>query len=201
MVDNIAITAGTGTTVATDNISGANYQRIKMVLGADGVADGDVSSSLPMPTSPPVAVPFTITPTVTAGAYATGTVVGGLISITGAARNSGGSGTVQSVIIDVKTTLTAAYDVIFFDTQPTNSTFTDNAALNVNTADLPFRCGTAHCTDLVSLGTPQELQALSQNIVYKLNTGTTLYAVVVLRGAQSFASTTAVVLNFRMLPD
>ncbi len=202
MADNIAITAGTGTNIATDNIGGVNYQRVKMVLGADGSADGDVSSALPMPTSPPTAVHFTVSPTVTAGAYAANTVVGGLISITGAARLSGGSGTVQTVIVDVKTALTQPFDVLFFDTNPTNSTFTDNSTLAVNVADFPYRCGVAHCTDLISLGTPQELQATSCGLVYDLNTGTTLYAVIVMRGTgETLASTTAITLNVIMQPD
>jgi len=39
MVDNVAITAGTGTTVAADDIGGVFYQRVKIALGADGVAN------------------------------------------------------------------------------------------------------------------------------------------------------------------
>jgi len=35
--------------VATDEIGGVDFQRFKMALGADGVNDGDVSSSNPLP--------------------------------------------------------------------------------------------------------------------------------------------------------
>jgi hypothetical protein len=35
--------------VATDEIGGVDYQRIKLVHGADGVNDGDVSAANPMP--------------------------------------------------------------------------------------------------------------------------------------------------------
>lgn len=38
MADNVAITAGAGTTVATDDIAGVHHQRVKLSLGADGVA-------------------------------------------------------------------------------------------------------------------------------------------------------------------
>lgn len=38
MADNIAITQGAGTTVATDDIGGVHYQRVKPTLGADGTA-------------------------------------------------------------------------------------------------------------------------------------------------------------------
>lgn len=49
MADNIPITAGSGTTIATDNIAGVNYQRIKLDNGADGVVGGDVCSTNPLP--------------------------------------------------------------------------------------------------------------------------------------------------------
>lgn len=49
MADNINVTAGTGTIIATDDIAGIQHQRIKIVIGADGVSNGDVSSANPMP--------------------------------------------------------------------------------------------------------------------------------------------------------
>jgi hypothetical protein len=38
MADNIAVTPGAGTTVATDDVGGVQYQRIKVSVGVDGVA-------------------------------------------------------------------------------------------------------------------------------------------------------------------
>ena len=49
MSDNLGYTEGAGAEVATDDVGGIQYQRIKLTLGADGVNDGDVSSSNPMP--------------------------------------------------------------------------------------------------------------------------------------------------------
>ena len=40
MADNVAITAGSGTSVATDDVSGAHYQRVKL---ADGTADSSTA--------------------------------------------------------------------------------------------------------------------------------------------------------------
>ena len=48
MADNVAITAGSGTSIATDDIGGAHYQRIKLATGADGTA-ADVSAAAPLP--------------------------------------------------------------------------------------------------------------------------------------------------------
>lgn len=36
MSDNVAVTAGVGTSIATDDLSGVHYQRMKMGIGADG---------------------------------------------------------------------------------------------------------------------------------------------------------------------
>lgn len=38
MADNVAITAGAGTTIASDDVAGVQYQRVKLALGADGAA-------------------------------------------------------------------------------------------------------------------------------------------------------------------
>jgi hypothetical protein len=38
MADGVAITAGSGTTIATDDVGGVQYQRIKRSVGADGSA-------------------------------------------------------------------------------------------------------------------------------------------------------------------
>ena len=50
MADNVTITPGSGATVAADEIGGVLYQRVKLIEGADGVNNGDVSSSNPLPT-------------------------------------------------------------------------------------------------------------------------------------------------------
>lgn len=48
MADNLAYTAGVGSTVATDDIGGVHFQRVKPAVGADGTAV-DVSAANPMP--------------------------------------------------------------------------------------------------------------------------------------------------------
>jgi len=48
VADNVGYTPGSGAVVAADDISGVLYQRVKPVVGVDGVAV-DVSSTDPMP--------------------------------------------------------------------------------------------------------------------------------------------------------
>lgn len=49
MADNVPITAGTGTDIATDDIASQHYQRMKLIHGADGTNDGDVAKTNPYP--------------------------------------------------------------------------------------------------------------------------------------------------------
>lgn len=48
MADNVAITAGAGTTIASDDIGGVQHQRVKVGSGADGVYN-DASATNPLP--------------------------------------------------------------------------------------------------------------------------------------------------------
>ena len=48
MADNVAVTEGSGVSIAADEILSVKYQRVKLIQGADGVNDGDVSSAAPL---------------------------------------------------------------------------------------------------------------------------------------------------------
>lgn len=50
MPDNVGYTPGSGATIAADDVGGALLQRVKIVQGIDGVNDGDVAATNPMPT-------------------------------------------------------------------------------------------------------------------------------------------------------
>lgn len=50
MADNTTLDTGSGgDTIATDDIGGVKYPRSKLVIGADGTNDGDVSATNPLP--------------------------------------------------------------------------------------------------------------------------------------------------------
>jgi len=54
MADNVTLDPGSGgDTVGADDISGVKYQRVKVIIGADGTNDGDVASGNPLPVTPP----------------------------------------------------------------------------------------------------------------------------------------------------
>ncbi len=60
MSDGIAITAGSGTTVATDDIASVHYQRVKVNYGADGSAT-DVDATHGLPVRPAACATATVT--------------------------------------------------------------------------------------------------------------------------------------------
>jgi len=66
MADNVGYTPGSGATVAADDIGSVLYQRIKIIHGADGANDGDVSAANPLPASVPGASSAVITSVTTA---------------------------------------------------------------------------------------------------------------------------------------
>jgi hypothetical protein len=54
VADNVAITPGSGASIAADDISGVLYQRIKLAWGSDGSAV-DTSATDPLPVTAPAA--------------------------------------------------------------------------------------------------------------------------------------------------
>jgi hypothetical protein len=51
MPDNVTL-PGTGAVVASDDIGGFQYQRVKLIHGADGTNAGDVAVGNPLPVTP-----------------------------------------------------------------------------------------------------------------------------------------------------
>lgn len=75
MADNVIADAGAGgATFAADDILGVHYPRTKLVIGADGTNDGDVSSANPLPISD-ASGSLTVDGTITANLSATDNAV------------------------------------------------------------------------------------------------------------------------------
>ena len=105
MADNVTLNTMTGgDSVGADDILGIKYQRMKLVIGADGVNDGDVASTNPLP----------VTGTVTANLSATDNAVLDAIEVdttsidgkitacnTGAVTLSGGTVTTITNVVHV----------------------------------------------------------------------------------------------------
>ena len=139
---------------------------------------------------------FSVTPTVQAAAYANGNVIGGLQTIaTGLGPN--GTATLTDVIIDLKSTQTQEIDVLIFNANPSNSTFTDKAALAVNTADAFKTFAPIQVTQYVSLGTPTAMFANAISTTIQADSSGNIYVLPVARGAITFASTSDVQITLK----
>lgn len=148
MADNTTLNPGTGgDTYASDDIGGVKFQRVKLVEGAEGVNDGDISSSNPLPVSP-LGFPKTIQTDVTRFAdtavYAAGDCISdhtsaptsGGFTFTGAGRVSGGSIIITDCLVcsnnDPATKL--AGELFIFNQAVTN--INDNAAFVVSDTEI-----------------------------------------------------------------
>jgi hypothetical protein len=68
MADNTTLNTGTGgDVIATDDIAGIKYQRVKITIGADGTSDGDVASTNPLPIEGSVGITGTVAVTDNSG--------------------------------------------------------------------------------------------------------------------------------------
>lgn len=139
--------------------------------------------------------------TVTAAAYSAGNVVGGLITLTGAVGGSATTALLHKVTLMAKSAQSGQFDVIFFHSNPTNSTFTDKTALSVNVLDFDKITAVVHVTDWTNLGTPSIGVASNLAISVRGVNSQTMYAVVVARGTPTFASTSDVTANFVFIQD
>lgn len=230
MADNVAITAGAGTNIASDDIGGVQFQRVKMTVGPDGTNTGDlagrtVTSTLVTTGATDVAAYvdprvqrqiFTVTPTIsTTPAYTSGDALGTVNQIANAVRFSGGGGIIQSItVLDKTQAQRAAFDIFLFNASITATT--DNAAFAPTDAD------SAKCVGIISVlttdyntafaGTPPNSVAFKPNtatatwpqamaIPYYCSGGTTLYVQFVVRGTPTYTTSSDLVVQFNCILD
>jgi hypothetical protein len=137
-------------------------------------------------------------PTINPAAYATADVIGTKVTVSTVTRIAAGSGIIRSATLSNRLTATTAVDVILFDADPSASTFTDNAAVTVNVADLTKIIGVLSFVsgEYVSFAGNGVAVKQGLNIGFKLASGSDLYAVFVSRAAPTFAN--AADLNLRL---
>ena len=150
-------------------------------------------------------VVLTVTPTIDTAAYATGELMGSSeISLSPAVLQNGtrpASGVIQSVVIIDEDAQEINIDVYFFDAEPSNTTFTDQAAFAPTDADLDALIGVAAVTDWRSTSTNSIGQVHNLGMAFELAASSdTLYAVLVTRGAPTY-SATGLTLRVAVLQD
>lgn len=218
MADNVAITAGTGTTIATDDVSDVHYQRVKLVDGTLGettaiaagggaeagalrvtiannstgvVSVDDNGGALTVDgvvTAVPGGISIAVAPTVTAGAYSAKDAVGGEMTFANAVRVSGGSAVLNSVTIIDKSQAAAGLELWLFSATITEAD--DNAAFDISDAEL------ATCVGVVPIATADYFQIADNEVACVRGVGlqfacaaTSLFGQLKCTGTPTYAST------------
>lgn len=146
---------------------------------------------------------ITVPMVVQAAAYASGDVVGGKLTLEGCNPHIDGSkpagGLIQSVVITDAAKQSITKDVVFFDADPTNTTFAENGAVDIDDADLAKIIGVAQVSSWFAFNDNSVGQAVNLAIPFVI-AGLPLYAAVVERGAPTYAAVTDLTLRVGILP-
>jgi hypothetical protein len=143
-----------------------------------------------------------VTPTLTsASAYATGNIVGGLLTFPNIVNSTVRSGVLESITIAVKSLQTTSFKLYIFSGIPT-TTFTNKTAPAIVTADAN------KLLDVYSFTTPDNglgnnvtlyySDAINRSLVLD---GSSMYGVLVCLGTPTFTTTTDVVVTASILRD
>lgn len=119
-------------------------------------------------------------------AYASGDQFGGLVTLTNAARVSGGTGTITGVTINSASVLTGTFDVLFFDSSVTLAG--ESAPFSISDADGLKLIGIVPMAGAYSLGLNRVSQAFNIAIPYVCVGSTSLYAAIITRSAFTLAA-------------
>lgn len=138
-----------------------------------------------------------VTLTVTAGAYSAGQNVGSLLELPNVVDQKGDEAWLWALELSDAAKQSAAMDILLFDDKPVNSTFTDNATLNLVAADLPLHIETVQLlsTSYSALSATAVAAARKLAIPLLLKNGTSLWASLVARGAPIYATAGDLILN------
>lgn len=222
MADNVAITAGSGTSIATDDVSSVHYQKVKPYASTDGTevpftraedaahtdgdhgvlalavrnyagagSDGDYSALSASSTGElrvfshkdQLRIAVQTSSLSTSLAYVAGDQVGTLLTLANAARASGGTGVITSVLLTNANDVIGAYDVVFFRASVTLAS--DSSAFSISAADTRSVVAVVPLTSAVDLGSGRVAQALNIAVPYDCSGGTSLYAALICRAGHA----------------
>lgn len=181
MADNVLINQGVGTTVATKE-RGTGVHEQAVVAGLHLVRSQQ-------------------TPTINTSAYTSGDELGTLMTITGAARYTGGGGLVRSItVLDKTQAQRSAIDILLFTATITvagnNNPFLPSDADMLNfLGSIPIATGDYNTT---WAGTPTNSAATKLVEHPYICTATSLFALAVVRGTPTYTSTSDIVISFTL---
>lgn len=138
------------------------------------------------------------TVTVSTSQYTSGDALGGKLTLSDNVSADAPWGFIRGVTIISDTVATAPIDVIFYDADPSASTFTDNAAHQIASGDVAKIIGVAHCSDVTADGLCSIHQAQNLSIPFR---GQPLYASMIVRGTPTLGNAADIVLRVFVQQD
>jgi len=143
---------------------------------------------------------LSVTPTITGGAYTADECIGGLQTIN-YRHLSGFSGSlmIQSVIVTDNALQDIEIDCVFFDDDPSNSTFTDNSAFTVADADMEKIIGVANITTYKDFADNSVGQVQNLAIPIGQDDGHQFWVACLVRGAPTYVATNDLTFRFGVL--
>lgn len=203
MADNVAITAGAGTTIASDDVSGVQYQRVKLTDGtadSSAVIPGGATKGLYVDPHSTTTL-IQVTPTISTSIYAAKDCVGGIMTFANACRNSGEGGILESVTIVDLDRERALTDLVLFSAT-VSGTATDNAAFDPTDADL------LNCVGVIPILTGDYFDFNDNAVASRSGIGlaykcaaTSLFGVLVARTTPTYTGTSDLSVTIGVVPD
>lgn len=186
MADNVAITAGTGTSIAADDVSSVFYQKVKLDVGGDGetLPVSATANAIPVKALDDV---ITIDATVDTNALADGDVAFATQEVAGFSTAADITSILQSVVVQDPDDQGIGIDLIFFNAN--TSLGTENSAPDIDDTELLTVIGRVQ----VGAGSFYDLGANRVACVYgiglpmKAGTGGSVWMAGIARGAPTYA--------------
>lgn len=130
-----------------------------------------------------------VTPVVDTAIYASGDLIGGKLTLTdlcGEARTM----EIVSVLLTDLAAQNSAIDIIFFNADPTGTTFTDNAALDIADADLTKVCAIVKllAANYAAFADSSAIASGGIEQIVQLSGSQDLYAALVSRGTPTYVA-------------
>lgn len=163
--------------------------------------DGSVAEVVVLGSSIARTVPVTVVPTISTSLYTSGDQIGGLMTLANAARYDGGGFTLNTISIVDLAKQNAEIDVILFDAAVTANN--DNDPWDMSDADM------AHCRGYAKVSASDYVNGADYSIAcvraVGLSTapasGTTMYAVAVVRSGPTYANAADLKITFDFIQD
>jgi hypothetical protein len=144
-------------------------------------------------------ISLTETPTISTGAYASGDLLGTLMKFKSSELSQNQRCVIQSLIVFDKDKENIDVDVVIFESNPSSTTFTDNAALAIADADLDKIAHVESLTSYVDFS--DNSVAESQSMTIPVTFTDSIYVCLVTRGAPTYTATTDISLKLSIIQD